>query len=165
MPLDHLKVHPAKKTTQPTDPPPFTAGPQVTSAVMIGDSLASAKPKREKPTRPPQDLIKHRCGCFRGVKDIENTNCPACAAANRARKAEARRNKMLIDHVSKKPDEWRYPPGTEVTGLKWDGTQWSGVLQVPGCQPIGHSASGVKTLLNQFRDLYLAMIKEEKPAA
>jgi hypothetical protein len=128
---------------RPTPPP---AKPFATlSSQARPKAAAAAAATAEPPPRPaaktakdPAQVITYRCSHTRGVKDFTGTDCPACRDRHRREKNAARRAEAEADRQpphSKAPtlaDTGRLPAGS-AKRLVWNGNEWYGVLEVPGC--------------------------------
>jgi hypothetical protein len=139
---DHTMPDRPRPVPPPAKPPATRQGqapPKVPTA-----TVATAEPPPRPPpktAKAPAQVITYRCSHTRGVKDFAAADCPACIAQRRREKKAAEKAKRTAAQLPQAPphskaptlaDTGRLPPGS-AKRLTWNGNEWYGVLEVPGC--------------------------------
>jgi hypothetical protein len=128
---------------RPVPPPvkPLPTRQQQAPPKAATAAVATAEPPPRpvaKVAKAPAQVITYRCSHTRGVKDFTGTDCPACRDRRRREKNAARRAEAPAARVPPHAlaptlaDTGRLPAGS-AKRLVWNGNEWYGVLEVPGC--------------------------------
>jgi hypothetical protein len=141
-------------------PKPPDAVPQPPAKVMTSPRrLDGPKAKTPKPPPPPPpEPFTFYCGHKMAV----GHRCRECHETRRDRqkalalKRQKRQAMKFIDEGGR----WRFPTGTVVGPLSWDGEQWSGSVYIPaegGGEPQAFHAvhTSAEMLLREFKRLFL----------
>jgi hypothetical protein len=151
--LDHLKVQrrPAPPDAVPAPPPPKA----VQSPRRI-DQPAAVKQKTPPAKAEPR---KFYCGCVMP----DNFRCAICHLTRKDRLAALalkRQRREAKRWFVEQDGEWRFPTGTTIGPLSWDGQQWTGTLYVPaegGGEPQAFAAvhTSVERLIREFKAMFM----------
>jgi hypothetical protein len=116
------------------------------------------------PPVPLSPQVRYRCGHTRPVAEIEGANCPPCRAKKIQEKNRLRHDKWLANKAANPGFEVGRLPAGSAKRLLWNGVEWYGVLDVPGCPTFEFRASGEKACFHRLDGLYREWLAQQPTA-